>query len=78
MLLILLFLHVTQISSFLTAPPVWVTSSYFRAGNEAVISRLTGNNETPTYTFLFSSSLPGVPRLAYGVKGYMGNDYFGV
>lgn len=75
---ILFCLGIWQIISYRTAAPVWLTSNYFRAGNQPVINRLTGNNETPTFTFLFSTPLPGVPKLAYGIKGYMGNDWFGV
>ena len=32
---------------------------------------------TPTYTFTFSSPLPGIPNLAYGIKDYEGDDYTG-
>ena len=62
---------------YLSAAPEWLTSTYFRANNEDVIATLTGSSSTPTYTFTFSSALPGVPNLAYGIKNYMGNDYMG-
>jgi hypothetical protein len=39
-----------------------------------VISTLTGNTSTPTYTFTFSSALSGVPNLAYGIKNYRGKN----
>jgi hypothetical protein len=55
----------------------WLSSSYFRAGNENVINHLTGAGEEVTYTFLFSSALSAVPNLAYGLKNYIGNDYLG-
>ena len=42
-----------------------------------MINTLTGSDKTPEYTFTFSSPLPGVPKLAYGVKNYKGNDYLG-
>ena len=71
-----LLLHTTH--AFTTASPVWLTSEYFRAGNEYVISTLTGNDQTPRFTFTYSSPLPGIPYLAYGLKNYRGNDYFGV
>ena len=60
-----------------TVQPIWVTSSYFRAGNQAVISTLTGSsaNPPPRYTFTFSSPLTGIPELGYGIKNYEGNDY---
>ena len=64
-------------SGYISEPPVWLTSPYFRAGNEDVIATLTGSDSTPTYTFTFSSALPGVPNLAYGIKNYIGNDYMG-
>ncbi len=43
-----------------------------RAGNEDVISQLTGQAIDPIYTFTFSSALPGVPNLAYGIRRYRG------
>ena len=51
-----------------------MTSPYFRAGYEAVISSFTGSSQYPfaSYTFTFSSALPGVPNLAYGIKKYRG------
>ena len=52
--------------------PVWVTSNYFRADNQAVISTLTGSNVKPTFRFTFSSPLPGMPNLGYGIKNYEG------
>jgi hypothetical protein len=63
---------VTTSKNYTSAAPKWLTSPYFRAGNEAVIKVLTGNNTTPTYTFTFSSALPGLPNLAYGIKNYRG------
>ncbi len=68
--------------NYTTSQPQWLSSPFFRAGNEAVISTLTGKDKTPTYTFTFSSALPGLPSLAYGIKNYrgifnliLGNDY---
>jgi hypothetical protein len=58
--------------AYVSAPPTWLTSPYFRAGNEKVIKTLTGNAVDPIYTFTFSSALPGVPNLAYGIKLYQG------
>jgi Ca2+/Na+ antiporter len=52
--------------------PTWLTSTYFRAGNEKVIAVLTGNTSTPQYTFTYSSALTGTPSLAYGIKNYRG------
>ena len=72
-----LFLLTTVVKGYAEADPVWLTSDFFRAGNEDVINTLTGNDQTPEYTFHFSSSLPGVPNLAYGIKNYIGNDYMG-
>lgn len=57
----------------MTYPPVWITNNYVRAGNSYVISTLTGNNQTPTYTFPFSSPFTtGIPNLGYGIKAYQG------
>lgn len=75
--LLTLFCLVKVMFSYLSAAPVWLTSNFFRAGNEDVIATLTGSDKTPEYTFTFSSALPGVPNLAYGIKNYIGNDYLG-
>lgn len=58
--------------------PTWITSNYMRAGNQDVIATLTGSAIDPIHTFTFSSALPGVPNLAYGIKRYRGNsiNYF--
>lgn len=74
-LLACLSLHVY---SYLSNPPVWTTSPLFRAGQQGIITKYTGNNETPTYNFSFSSPLPGVPSLGYGICRYEGNDYLGI
>lgn len=58
--------------NYTTSQPRWLSSPFFRAGNEAVIKTLTGKDKTPTYTFTFSSALPGLPSLAYGIKNYRG------
>ena len=63
---------VTTNKSFVATDPEWVTSPFFRAGDESVISTLTGNDKKPTHTFTYSSALPGVPNLAYGIKRYRG------
>jgi hypothetical protein len=68
--IVLFFIETT---SYTATSPTWLTSAYFRAGNENVIIKKTGNNTTPTYTFTFSSALSGTPNLAYGVKNYRGN-----
>ena len=60
-------------SAYQTQSPVWLTSPLFRAGNNEVISSFTGSGTNPQYTFMFSSSLSGMPSLAYGVKGYRGS-----
>ena len=57
---------------YTTIAPTWLSSPYFRAGNNKVINKNTGNSSTPTYTFTFSSALTGIPNLAYGVKNYRG------
>jgi hypothetical protein len=38
---------------------------------------LTGSAIDPIHTFTFSSALPGIPNLAYGIKEYKGNDGLG-
>jgi hypothetical protein len=60
-------------SAYNSETPTWLTSPYFRAGNNKVISTTTGAGAKPTYTFTFSSPLSGIPNLAYGVKNYRGN-----
>ena len=71
-LFLLVALLYRTISQSVFVEPVWVTSDYFRAGNEAVINSLTGSSVTPMYTFTFSSALPGIPNLGYGIKNYEG------
>lgn len=66
---------VNDTKTYDSVAPTWLTSPYFRAGNQAVIKTLTGNNQTPTYTFTFSSPLTGLPSLAYGIKNYRGKDH---
>jgi hypothetical protein len=58
--------------NYTSVPPTWLTSPYFRAGSQAVITTLTGNDQTPVFTFTFSSPLTGIPNLAYGIKNYRG------
>jgi hypothetical protein len=60
-------------SAYKSVGPMWLTSSYMRAGNQDVISTKTGSSVDPIYVFTFSSPLPGVPNLAYGIRGYRGN-----
>lgn len=70
---LILFAYMLYLSvCYATSAPTWITSPYFRSGNNRVINRNTGNNTTPTYTFTFSSALTGIPNLAYGVKSYRG------
>ena len=59
-------------SSYTSVAPTWVTSNYMRAGSQDVIATLTGSSNDPTFIFTFSSPLPGVPNLAYGIKRYRG------
>ena len=77
LLLFLIFLPHT-IKSLYTVQPTWITSPLVRAGNKNVISTLTGNNVTPTFTFTFSSPLPGVPYLGYKIKAYEGKYLFAI
>ena len=77
LLVFLTLVHATFSFTYLSTAPQWLMNSYFRTNNEDVISSLMGSDKTPTYTFTFSSPLPGVPNLAYGIKNYMGNDYMG-
>ena len=58
--------------------PSWVTSSYLQAGTETIFDTLTGNDENPEFVVTFRTALSGVPRLAYGIKNYRGNDYMGI
>lgn len=58
--------------SYLSVEPTWLTSPYFRAGSQKIISSATGNSSKPAFVFTFSSALSGVPNLAYGVKNYRG------
>ena len=66
------------VGSFSADDPIWQTSEDFRAGNQKVISTLTGNSETPTHTFTFTKAFTNAPNLAYGIKNYEGDDYMGI
>ena len=66
---------VNSTKSYDSVAPKWLTSPYFRAGNQAVIATLTGNSVTPTFTFTFSSALTADPNLAYGIKNYRGKAF---
>lgn len=66
---------VNSTKSYDSVAPKWLTSPYFRAGNQAVIATLTGNSVTPTFIFTFSSALSADPNLAYGIKNYRGKAY---
>ena len=71
--LIILFSLITLTSqTYISAVPIWLTSKFMRAGNEDVIKELTGEAIDPIYTFTFSSALPGIPNLAYGIRRYRG------
>jgi len=61
-----------QAFSYALTQSVWLPSPYFRAGNNKVISTMTGTGGNSMYTFTFSSALSGVPNLAYGIKNYRG------
>lgn len=64
---------VSENKNYTSSEPTWLTSPFFRAGYEDVIKVYTGSNVPSTdYTFTFSSALPGVPYLAYGIKRYRG------
>ena len=65
---------VTFGNNYLTSSPTWITSDYFRAGYQTVITTLTGSSALPQYTFTFSSPCVGVPSLGYGIKNYRGNS----
>ncbi len=71
LILISIFYFVNPLN-YTSVSPTWLTSNFFRAGNEAVINSLTGNSSTPRYTFTFTSAMGGVPNLAYGIKQYRG------
>jgi hypothetical protein len=71
-LIFFLFNYFHFIHAYTSVSPIWLTSSYMRAGSRDVIASLTGASEDPTYIFTFSSPLPGVPNLAYGIRRYRG------
>lgn len=72
----LLILFITYVSN-LQYPPTWLTSNYIRSGNQNLFTTLTPSGVVNTFQFIFSSTLPGIPYLGYGIKAYQGNDYFG-
>ena len=68
------FLLRDVLSAYTSVAPVWITSPFMRAGNRDVIATLTGASVDPIYTFTFSSALPGIPNLAYGIRSYRGKS----
>ena len=70
---LIIALFINYVLSFTTNSPTWITSPYFKAGYNQVISSPQGNTSSPTYTFTFSSTFPSIPKLAYGIKCYRGN-----
>jgi len=70
--IVLLFFINFIVGCFNSVSPVWLTSPYFQAARKDVISTLTGNNQTPSFTFTFNSPFHGVPNLAYGISKYQG------
>lgn len=75
LIIILALLWLSSPNNFSVAQPTWITSTYFRAGYQQVITTLTGNTSLPTYTFTFSSPCNGTPSLAYGIKNYRGKKF---
>ena len=67
---------VTPEKNYSTASPTWLTSPYFRADSKLIISTLTGSGQYPfaSFTFTYSSALPNIPNLAYGIKKYSGTE----
>lgn len=78
MLFFILIFFISSVTSLYTVAPTWITSNLVRAGNNNVIHTLTGNSSTPTYTFIFSSSLSGIPYLGYGIKSYEGSYRYNI
>jgi hypothetical protein len=77
MLLLTIFISIFIICSnkaFLSQTPKWLTSPYFIADNQAVISVLTGSGQTPSYQFIYSTAFLNTPNIAYGIKNYRGSD----
>jgi hypothetical protein len=72
----LLTFFTTAHSAYNSTSPTWLTSPYFRAGNNRVITTKTSAGQQTYYTFTFSSALSGIPNLAYGVKNYRGKLSF--
>ena len=69
------FLIIASNKNYISVPPTWLTSPFLRAGYENVITSITGSNVPSTsYIFTFSSALPGIPNLAYGIKNYRGTN----
>ena len=76
LLTLFLTFFTTVHSAYNSTSPKWLTSQYFRAGNNRVITTRTSNGNQTYYTFTFSSALSGIPNLAYGVKNYRGKLSF--
>jgi hypothetical protein len=62
------FVLLVILTTCMNYPPTWITNSMVQANNNKVISRLTGDSETPTHTFTFGYAFTGIPNLGYGIK----------
>lgn len=60
---------VKKAASISTVAPTWMSSPYFRAGQQQIVSSfLTPTNPAATYQFLFSPAFNNTPNVAYGIK----------
>ena len=66
--------ELAEATTFTEADPVFLSSPLFRAGNRALITSRTGNDQRPEFDIIFSSPYTdGIPHCAYGLKKYEGN-----
>ncbi len=69
---VILLILIANASSISSENPTFTSSSYFRAENKAIITQLTGNTVTPTFSITFPAAFDNKPSIAYGIKRYEG------
>ena len=54
--------------------PTWLAHNYIRANFQDLFTSLTLSGANTDYVITFSSSLSGIPMLAFGIKSYQGTS----
>ncbi len=63
---------IINIYCYNTINPTWVTNNLFRSGNLNFINNNINSAKLLTYNLTFTSSLTGIPKLAFAFKTHQG------